>query len=225
MASSPFLQLHRHHLATLAAALRMGRLTPPFSHSAVERYVPRRLASEVRQELQRLSDEGAPAKQIAFSLRLLADEKAEQRHLDERVELVWTGPASGESGLRDTFVVVRELFRAACSSVLIATYSLDKPENMRLLFGGLAQKMDADEALDVRIFLNIGRNIHDSRPDNILLRDFAENFRTKLWPGRRMPFVFYDPRAGNRRSQASLSTRQMRDHRRPKAADQFGQLQ
>lgn len=192
---SLFHQLSVQHLSALALALRENRLTPPFSRAAVEHHVPLALSGALTQELQQRIDTGLTPDHLAFSLELLRDEKYTQQHRDDRLELVWTGPEVTGSTSRDTFVVVRELLRSAKESVLIASYSLDQPANMQDLFGELASKMDEDESLSVRMFLNVGRNYRDKTPESVLLRKFAERFREKLWPGERFPEVFYDPRA------------------------------
>jgi len=55
--------------------------------------------------------------------------------------------------------------------------------------------MDENPDLRVRLFLNVQRKYNDTRPNSILLRQFSERFREQVWPGRRLPEVFHDPRA------------------------------
>lgn len=193
--TSSFHRLTAQHLASLGAALQEGRLEPPFSDATVGHYVPFQMKDEIALELRELVEGGMTPKHIAFSLRLLKDEKATQQELDDRLEWVWTGPEVTGATARDTAVVIREMLRAATSSVLIASYSLDQPTNAQVLFGELAEKMDANEDLSVRLFLNVGREYKDKTAESILLRRFADRFRKELWPGERLPEVFYDPRA------------------------------
>lgn len=193
---SVFHKLTAHHLATLAKALREGRLCPPFSPVSVGHYVPQGAIDPLTAELQKLVTEGMLPTHIAFTLELLQQERTSQQELDNRLELVWTGPDVPKPGMRDTAVVVRELFRQATTSVLIASYSLDRPEHIRQLFGELANKMDHCPDLKVRMFVDVHRKkSNQTTPALVWLRQFAENFRQNLWPGTRLPEVFYDPRA------------------------------
>jgi phosphatidylserine/phosphatidylglycerophosphate/cardiolipin synthase-like enzyme len=79
--------------------------------------------------------------------------------------------------------------------VLISTYALDEKKKSEALFGELATRMDADGDLEVRVFANIHRKHLDETPSATLVRDFAERFREGVWPGTRLPEVFYDPRS------------------------------
>ena len=190
-----FQRLGVQHLAALAGALREGRLVSPFSFSAVSAYVSREDAQEVYAALMVLDREGMQARHIAFSLELLLEEKREAQRWEDRLSLVWTGPSSKGARLRDTAIVVDELFRRAERSVLISTYSLDWGKNLKKLFGELAQKMEKQPALDVRLFVNVGREHRDKTPAGILVRQFALHFRDALWPGRVYPKLYHDPRA------------------------------
>jgi phosphatidylserine/phosphatidylglycerophosphate/cardiolipin synthase-like enzyme len=190
-----FQRLGTQHLAALVAALQEGRLVPPFSLSAVSAYVPREEARDLYAALVALEGEGMQARHLAFSLALLLEEKRERQRMEDRLSLVWTGPDGGGAALRDTAVVVDELFRRASRSVLIATYSLDRGEKLKKLFGGLAQKMEAEPALEVRLFVNVARAHQDTTPAGILVRRFALHFRDELWPGRVLPKLYHDPRA------------------------------
>ena len=55
--------------------------------------------------------------------------------------------------------------------------------------------MDAEPDLLVRLFVNVHRKHLDETADAVLLREFADTFRHDLWPGERLPKVFYDPRS------------------------------
>jgi phosphatidylserine/phosphatidylglycerophosphate/cardiolipin synthase-like enzyme len=93
---------------------------------------------------------------------------------------------------RDTAVVVRELFRGARSSVLVAGYAVYQG---REVFRALAERMAEVSALRVRLFLDVHRQPGDDAPDDVLLTRFAHRFRQSEWPGEAMPEVFYDPRS------------------------------
>ena len=113
----------------------------------------------------------------------------------DRLELVWTGAEVAGTMSRDTFVVAQELFRQARRHLLISSFNVDEGDKARAMFEDLAQRMDDDEQLNVRLFLNVKRESKDQRHDDILLHEFAERFRHRVWPGKRLPHVFHDPRS------------------------------
>jgi phosphatidylserine/phosphatidylglycerophosphate/cardiolipin synthase-like enzyme len=45
------------------------------------------------------------------------------------------------------------------------------------------------------MFLNIQREFKDSTASEVLIRDYAQRFQREIWPGNRLPQVFYDPRS------------------------------
>ena len=182
-------------LRSLARALSAGRLGVRPSASALRKYVPSGMAESVQHELLRLADEGWAPAQIARLLRTVADERTAAQEITDRLSLVWSGPETQESGSRDTAVVAQELFRSAERSVLVASYALDRGDKARAIFATLAERMDELPDLSVRLFVNVHRPWGDETPDSILLREFSDAFRKDIWPGTRLPEVFYDPRA------------------------------
>ncbi len=179
-------------LRTLAEVLRMGRLSPPFSAVGIQRYCPNGDAASIASTIQRLSDEGATSASIASMLELLATGKGSSQGIDDAVVLVWTGPDVQEAPSRDTPVVVRELFAKAQEHVLVAGYAVYQGKEV---FRVLAERMDENPELEVEMFLDVKRARKDTTVPEDILRRFAQRFRTKEWPGERMPDIYYDPRA------------------------------
>ncbi|MBD2541476.1 DISARM system phospholipase D-like protein DrmC [Coleofasciculus sp. FACHB-SPT36] len=192
---SPFIRLNRPALVGLAAALETGRLHAPFYESSLASYVPGALCREIVRELNQLQAMGATPNYIAYTLRLLATERESSQEVRDRIGLVWTGQEVVGSESRDTSVVVRELFTTAKTSVLISSFAIDRGKKARELFGVLAERMDANSALQVRMFLNVQRPHRSQAPESTLLREFADTFRKEIWPGQRLPEVFHDPRS------------------------------
>lgn len=192
---SPFIRLNRPALVGLASALETGRLHAPFYESSLTSYVPGALCREIVRELNQLQSMGATPNHIAYTLRLLAAERESSQDVRDRIDLVWTGQEVVGSESRDTSVVVRELFSTAKTSVLISSFAIDKGKKARELFGVLAERMDANPELQVRMFLNVHRPYKSEDPDSKLLREFADTFRKEIWPGQRLPEVFHDPRS------------------------------
>lgn len=187
--------LGRPALLALAKALEAGRLAPPYSTSAVGQYTSTRETATAATELARLSSLGMAPPHVAALLRVVADEREAAQRLGDRVDLVWSGPELPGAASRSTATVVRELFASAKRSALVASYALDRGDRVRPLFAPLAERMDANELLRVRVFVNVGRPHRSEAPDSVLLREFAERFRSEIWPGARLPEVFHDPRA------------------------------
>lgn len=190
-----FLRLSRPALVSLAAALETGRLSVPCSVASVESYVPEALCQGIVTEINRLYAMGATPKHIAYTLHLIAAERSASQEVRDRIELVWTGPEVVGSESRDTSIVVRDLFSIARHSVLISSFAIDRGEKAQQLFNELATRMDTNSQLQVRMFLNVPRPFKSEVAESILLREFADTFRNKIWPGKRLPKVFYDPRA------------------------------
>lgn len=84
------------------------------------------------------------------------------------VDLVWTGPETLGVTNRDTGVVVRELFGAAESDVLVAGFAVHQG---REVFKRLAERMEERSALRVRLFLDVHRHPNDpALPEELLVR-------------------------------------------------------
>jgi hypothetical protein len=185
-------QLTDADLAALAAALRSGRLAPPFTGAALQRYCPTAFVQRTAARLQQLRDEGMQPRHLALLAETIVRTRAGPPRQAEAVELVWTGPETMGVANRDTGVVVRELVGAAESEVLVAGFAVYQG---REVFRRLAERMTEVSALRVRLFLDVHRSPSDSAPDGELLRRFAHRFRTQEWPGGRLPELFYDPRS------------------------------
>ncbi len=179
-------------LRTLAEALRMGRMSPPYSAVGIQRYCPIDAPAPIASTLQKLSEEGATPASIASMLELFATGKGSSQGIDDVVDLVWTGPEVREAPSRDTPVVVRELFTKAQEHVLVAGYAVYQGKDV---FRVLAERMDQNPELKVEMFLDVQRARKDTTISEDILRRFAKRFRTKEWPGKRMPDIYYDPRA------------------------------
>lgn len=192
---SAFLKLSYPALHSIADALETGQLRLPVTPVAICTYVFNDQLPEVVAELNNLYQHNMTVDHIAYILKLLAVERAVTQKQQDQVNLVWTGPEAVGSASRDTSVVVRELFSSAKSSVLISSFAIDSGIKGQQLLQPLAAQMDANPNLSVRMFLNIKRSYNDKTPAQTLLRQFAEEFRQRIWVGQRLPEVFHDPRS------------------------------
>ncbi len=187
-----FCQLGSGDLTHLAAALRSGRLAPPFAAATLRRLVPDGLAEPIAAEVRRRVVAGATVEAVAEALDLLRQDRDHRPVAGDSVDLVWTGPEAPGITNRDTSVVVRELFRTARDAVLVAGYAIHQGQ---VVFRELADRMDSEPNLHVRMFLDIQRPYGDSTAAVDLIRRFVTRFTEQQWPGRRLPEVYHDPRA------------------------------
>ena len=103
-----------------------------------------------------------------------------------------SGPEAPGVAIRDTAVVVRELFASARQSVLAVGYAV---HGGRHVFRALAERMEQYPDLEVRLCLDVQRPWQDVTPSVVLLQRFATRFKIQEWPGVRLPAVYYDPRS------------------------------
>jgi phosphatidylserine/phosphatidylglycerophosphate/cardiolipin synthase-like enzyme len=186
------LSLSRSELAELAAAIRTGRVTPPYTATSLGRFVSVEHVSRAIAGLQACSAVSMNAMAIATVLDLLASNSASRSPLDELIDLVITGPTPNAVG-RDTAVVVSELFRRARQTVIVVGYAVSKG---REVFRTLAARMDEEPNLHVRLYLDIQRSAGDTSADTEIVQRFIYRFVTTQWPeGARLPEIYYDPRA------------------------------
>ncbi len=182
-------------LRALAAALDGGRLAPPYPPISLQRFLAPPATDAASAGLAAFAEGGFGPSQIAHILRLIAAERENTMRATDRAELVWSGPELPGATSRDTAVVARELFASARRTVLVSSYAVYQGKRV---LGALAENLDRTPDLRVRLLLNVHRQYGDIRADSELTREFAEKFQSEMWPGRRLPEVFYDPRALSR---------------------------
>jgi len=186
-----FASLSAHELRGAAAALRAGRLSSPLSMLALAPYLGRATATAAP-ILVKLTAEGLSTEHLVYFLDVLASERESRQRSDTGVELVTTGPEANGHPSRDTRIVVRELFRQAEHSVVVAGYAVYQGRDV---FQALVERIEAKPELRVRMFLDVQRSHGDTSLPSEVLRLFAHRFRTQEWSGSRLPEVYYDPRS------------------------------
>lgn len=199
-----FSNLSTGDIRTLSDALKSGRLVAPYTRSLVARTnISPSCVEPVLHELSDLSNQGFSEKQISVLLSALEEERRSIKKLDELVNLVITGPEAPGTTMRDTGVVVRELFRNATKSVVVVGYSVYQGQQV---FAALAEQMNELPQLDATMYLNLPP-VKDTDDESIVTRRFARDFQREHWPeGCRVPSIFFDPRsiAADRSKRASL---------------------
>jgi phosphatidylserine/phosphatidylglycerophosphate/cardiolipin synthase-like enzyme len=189
---SPLQKLSAADLRALAHAVKSGRVSAPFTAMSLQRYMAPADVMVAASELERLADSGMNKESLLFAIELLSDERGKQALPDDSIDLVWTGPEADGVPSRDTSVVVREMFAMATETVLLAGYAVFQG---REVFAALTNRMEEIPTLKVKMFLDVQRGRGDTTLDSEILREFAHRFKTKEWPGKRLPEVYYDPRS------------------------------
>lgn len=179
-------------LRALAAAIRSGRLGTPFGMSAVQRITGQSVAAAVGEALRILSLEGCTPGGLASCLEVIADSVTARSSVEDKIQLVMTGP-EGRAYHRDTAVVVQDLFRRAERSVLVAGYAFYQGKDV---FEELGRRMDELPDLHVRVFLNVARKAEDTGSPAEIVSGFVQKFKAHNWPaGCRLPELYYDCRS------------------------------
>jgi phosphatidylserine/phosphatidylglycerophosphate/cardiolipin synthase-like enzyme len=178
-------------LIALASALRSQRLNPPFHELAIARYCTGNLA-DIRETLEELMCSGLNTQHIALLIEAMVTTRKSNPPPENWIDLVWTGPECEELTNRDTGVVVRELFGTAQSEVLIAGFAVYQGKEV---FQKLAESMEQNLDLRVRLILDIRRSLGDTAGASELVWKFVTRFKNLEWPSKTLPELFYDPRS------------------------------
>jgi len=190
---SSLLLLPESDFPPLIAALRSGRLSPPFTPALIERLLGHSISPETIKAMEELQQIGFSDEQLAAALDLVLHDRQRRPRLEDAIDLVMSGPEAPGVANRDTRVVVRELFANAQVSVLVAGYAVYQG---KAVFQALADRMATLPGLKVRLILDIQRGPGDTTMASLLVHHFADRFRTMQWPqDRPLPDVYYDPRS------------------------------
>ncbi len=131
-------------------------------------------------------------KVIAWTLRRLARER---READDRyanvARLVWSGASDDDEAIRDTRVVLDDLFRRAQRHVLVSTFVV---YDGLAVFRALAEQVQRVPGLQVDLFVNLTSKtgLAEDEPEDV--RQFLARFTRSQWPpGVALPAIYYDP--------------------------------
>ena len=152
--ASAFNQVSKAALVSLTDGLEGGRLMAPYTIIGLRQCLPEPECAAVSEDLNRLKDLGLQPKQIAAMLRIVIAERESVQRTADQIELVWTGPETEGAHSRDTGVVVRELFAQARNTVLVSGFAVFQGKQV---FKTLADQMDSNPRLSVRMFLNVAQ--------------------------------------------------------------------
>jgi phosphatidylserine/phosphatidylglycerophosphate/cardiolipin synthase-like enzyme len=197
-------RLSKPSLERLREALHTKRLRPPYSRASLGEFAQGGDLDALVGALKDLDEGGMTPANIEVAIDLLVEERGAAQAMTDRLAFVWSPPEMDQVDYRDTSVVVQDLFRHAKHSVLIVTYAIDHGTRAEAIFGALAKRMDNEPGLSVRVIVNVMRPYLDTTDAKVLTRTFADKLRDHIWPGTRLPEVFFDPRSLEEESQHSV---------------------
>jgi phosphatidylserine/phosphatidylglycerophosphate/cardiolipin synthase-like enzyme len=186
-------KLDIHELLEISAAIRSGRIKPPYMAFAMQRFLAPASAHYAANGLNQLIATGVSHDALSNVLDLLVVDRRRHVSADNVIDLVTSGPDTPASANRDTAVVVRDMFAYAKRSVWLAGYAVHKGQRV---FEALADRMVAQPDLQVVLILDVRRGPGDTTANDDLLRRFTSHFREREWPQNRpLPKVFYFPKS------------------------------
>jgi len=172
-------------LEVLANNLADRRLVPPYSAAAVQHAG----VDGAQGFLASLGNTDPHV--VAWMLRRMAQERRRAAEQYAAVaQLAWSGAAEGEHLIRDTRVVLDELFGRAERYVLISTFVI---YDGRSIFADLAHRLREKPQLAVEMYVNLPPGARGDEDEPTRVRDFLKRFRGDLWPGNLpLPALYYD---------------------------------
>lgn len=178
-------------LRSLAASFRGGPLALGLSRHAIAQVIGPQAAA-VHANLEELQKQGMALTHIALLLDAIAQARERAPDPQHLFELVLSGPEVAGVPTADTAATLQTLIENAQAEILLVGYTV---HNGKKLFKRLAERMEVTPALRVVFCLDIARKSTDTSLASETVRRFGREFVTKHWPGKRLPEVFYDPRA------------------------------
>ena len=183
--------MDRSSLIRLADLLEANLLAPPFGELTLRNHIAESHVTSVSACLVELTHRDASPSQIALVLRAFAAGREVDRDISELIDVVVSGP-DATAAARDTGVVIRQLFNKARERVLAVGFAIHQG---RSVFQTLAERLDACEALDAILCIDVRREPTSTSRDIHIVRGFMRRFIENEWPGTRLPRLYYDPRS------------------------------
>ena len=186
------LRLPSATLGELGRALSAGTLRHGFSRQALQPFAGDQ-AGEVENALRSLAAAGFTLPTAGLLCESLGRALAERDAAERDIQLVLSGPEVASTPVVDTRTTVMSLFEEATGEVVISSYVFHEAAEF---FRRLAEKHDASPDFRVTFVVDLShRRGSGKQPASVIAQAFAEDFRKKHWPGRRVPEIWHDPRA------------------------------
>ena len=183
--------IDRLGLARVAEMLESGLLSPPYTELGLRNHVDESQGPLLFQFLSELTTQGMTPSQVAVVLRAYLAGCAQTVDHSRDIDVVVSGPEPMTS-LRDTAVVIRQMFSRAEKNVLAVGFAVHQGHSV---FQALASRLDEIDKLDVVLCVDIRREVGSTTNEAQILRGYAAKFADEEWPGERLPRLYYDPRS------------------------------
>jgi phosphatidylserine/phosphatidylglycerophosphate/cardiolipin synthase-like enzyme len=174
-------------LEVVARALVDGRLAAPYTKADVQIVGADPDASAFLESLR-----GAEPTVVAWMLERLARERrrAADRHAAV-AHLVWSGASEGAQSIRDTRVVLSNLFSRVERNVLVSTYVV---HNGRAVFAPLTKRLHERPGIDVELYVNLPSRTGLDEDEQREVARYLDTFAREHWPeDLPLPALYYDP--------------------------------
>lgn len=174
-------------LDSLARALLEGRLTAPYTASAAQLAGAGSQAAVFLESLR-----GTDPRVLAWMLERFAQERrrAADRYASV-AHLVWSGASEGQASVRDTRVVLDNLFSRAERRVLISTFVIYQG---RSVFAALTRRIRERPGIEVEIYVNLPSKTGRDEDEKADADAYLESFARDHWPDDLpLPAIYYDP--------------------------------
>jgi len=175
-------------LRALAASLTDGVMKRGVIDSMVQSIVGSS-TPDVLNALNGLETLGFTPPQIGLLLHSVLAERERHTRPDSLIELVLSGPEAASVPMQDTAAVLQTLVRTTQRELLLVGYAI---QSGREIFRDLAERLDREPTLSATLCLNIHRE-GDTSASPVVVHRFFETFRTRHWPGKRLPRLYYFP--------------------------------
>jgi len=174
-------------LDALAQALLDGRVGAQFSVGSVQHAGFGEGAARFLHGLR-----GTDPQRVAWMLQRLSRERSRADDRYSRVaSLVWSGVRDGDPSIRDTKVVLDDIFNRAESHVLIATFVLYDGLSV---FAALTDRLRLRPDIAVDLYVNLPSESGRDEDESADAAHFLESFARKHWPSDLpLPAIYYDP--------------------------------
>lgn len=188
---APLHKLSLGSLSALAASLKEGPLSLGITRSVLQQTFGAH-APDIQHCLEGMREQGMSTRQMALLVDAVVGARAIVGEPQQLFDLVISGPEVAGVPIADTAATIQTLIESAQTEILLVGYAV---HNGKRLFKRLAERMDGIPTLRVTFCLDIPRKLTDTSLASEIVRRFVQEFRIKHWPGRRLPEMFYDPRA------------------------------
>ena len=187
----PLHELPTKSIEALAVSLRSGPLAAAISLMPLEQMAPGR-GSTLLACLEGLQTAGLSPNQISLVLAAIVGTRKHAFDASVVLNLVMSGPDVPGIPTQDTGAVMHTLIERAKREILLVGYAVHQGKR---IFARLAERLDSNPDLRVRMCLNIERKATDTSLSAEITKRYLHQFRERHWPGRTLPDLYFDPRA------------------------------